>query len=141
MKKVFYIIGALLAVACASPEEKEFPESFSVTVKNPLDASRKDVMVFIPSEKLASEFNSSGFIVLDQAKEIASQFNKNDADYKGIVLVLESLDALESKTLTVRFKKEGESNRNYTKRTQAELSHKIKGEWKEREYIGGEFKN
>jgi hypothetical protein len=27
------------------------------------------------------------------------------------------------------------------KRTQAELSHKTGGEWKEREYIGGEFKN
>jgi hypothetical protein len=141
MKKLFYIIGAVLAVSCASPEEKEFPEAFSVTVKNPLDVSRKDVMVFIPSEKLDSGFNSNGFIVLYQSKEIPSQFNKNDSDYKGIVLVLDSMGASESKTLTVRFKKEGEANRNYTKRTQAELSHKINGQWKEREYIGGEFMN
>ena len=142
MKQLFSIAIAIsLLTSCASPEEKEFPESFSVTVKNPLDVSRKDVMVFIPSEKLVSDFNSKGFIILNQTKEIASQYNNNDTDYKGIVLVLDSMGANESKVLTVRFKKEGESTRNYTKRTQAELSHKTNGEWKEREYIGGEFKN
>jgi hypothetical protein len=141
MKKALYLIGAILAMACTSPEEKEFPEAFIVTVKNPLAVTRKDVMVFIPSDKLTADFNSSGFIVLDQSKEIASQYNKNDADYKGIVLVLDSLTGNETKELTIRYKKEGESNRNYTKRTQAELSHKTGGTWKEREYIGGEFKN
>jgi hypothetical protein len=32
-------------------------------------------------------------------------------------------------------------SRSYRKRTQAELSHKSGGEWKNREYIGGQFRN
>lgn len=136
----FALLVGLIA-SCVSPEEKEFPESFSVTVKNTIDADRTDVMVYLPSDGLGDDFNSKGFIVLDGAAEIPAQFNATDMDNKGIVLVLPNLKANESKTLIVRYKKEGESNRNYTKRTQAELSHKINGEWKEREYIGGEFKN
>ena len=142
MKNISIIILITgMIVSCASPEEKEFPESFTVTVKNPSDADRSDVMVHVSSEKVSSDFNPDAFIVLDGAVEIPSQYNKNDQDFRGIVLVLDNLKASESKTLTVRYKKEGESKRNYTKRTQAELSHKVNGEWKEREYIGGEFKN
>ena len=98
-------------------------------------------MIHIPSDKISAAFNEAGFIVMDGEKEIPSQYNKNDQDVSGIVLVLDQLKANESKTLTIRYKKEGESSRNYAKRTQAELSHKVNGEWKEREYIGGEFKN
>ncbi|MBX2966325.1 MAG: DUF4861 domain-containing protein [Cyclobacteriaceae bacterium] len=143
MKNWYKFLFVLLAagVSCASPEEKEFPESFTVTVTNPASFDRNDVMVFIPANELSDGFNAKAFIVLDGKTEIASQYNLNDKDYPGIVLVLDGLQAGQSKDLTVRYNKAGESKRNYTKRTQAELSHKFGGEWKEREYIGGEFKN
>lgn len=142
MKNIAFIILITgVMVSCASPEEKEFPESFTVTVKNPINTDRSDVMVHVSSDKVSSDFNPDAFIVLDGAVEIPSQYNKSDQDFKGIVLVLDNVKASESKILTVRYKKEGESKRSYIKRTQAELSHKINGEWKEREYVGGEFKN
>lgn len=142
MKSIVYslLVTALFA-SCASPEEREFPELFTVTVKNPFDVDRSDVMIHLPSDKINGDFNPSAFIVLDESVGIPSQYNKSDQDFKGIVLVLDKLKANETKILTVRYKKEGESKRTYTKRTQAELSHKVGGEWKEREYIGGEFKN
>lgn len=139
--RICVILLIILVASCASPEEKEFPESFTVTVKNPLASDRTDVMVYLPSDKLGSDFNKNAFIVLDGSAEIPSQFNSNDFDSKGIVFVLDNIKTSGSRTLTVRYKKEGGSDRNYIKRTQAELSHKTGGEWKEREYIGGEFKN
>src|SRR6476620_1076933 len=110
-------LAGLLA-SCASPEEKEFPESFTVTIKNPLDSVRNEVMISIASDKLKDDFNPNAFIVIDEGVEIPSQYNHNDQDLKGIVFVLDHLHENESKTVTIRYKKEGESKRNYTKRTQ-----------------------
>ena len=142
MKRIlYYLLLTGLLAACASPEEKEFPESFTVSITNPLDSLREQVMIFVSEDQLKDDFNSKAFIVIDEGAEIASQYNSNDADLKGIVFVVDHLHEKETKTVTIRYKKDGESKRNYTKRTQAELSHKINGEWKEREYIGGEFKN
>lgn len=142
MKNILNIIlSACLIASCASPEEKEFPESFTVSITNPLDSLRNQVMIFVSSDQLKADFNSKAFIVIDEGVEIPSQYNNNDADLKGIVFVVDHLHEKETKTVTIRYKKEGESKRNYTKRTQAELSHKVNGEWKEREYMGGEFKN
>jgi Domain of unknown function (DUF4861) len=142
MKYIIYIFFvAVVMASCKSPEEKEFPESFTVTVKNPSDVDRSDVMIHLASDRTNSNFNPAAFIVLDGLIEIPSQYNKSDQDFSGIVLVLDNLKANEFKTLTVRYKMEGESKRTYSKRTQAELSHKVGGEWKDREYIGGEFKN
>jgi hypothetical protein len=140
MKQLFYLILSATLFLSFSSGAQEFPESFTVTVKNPIAVDRKDVMVFIPSDKIKSGFNARAFMVMDKSVEVPSQYNENDADYKGIVLVLDLL-ANESKTLTVRYNKKGESKRNYNKRTQAELSYKTGGEWKNREYIGGDFKN
>lgn len=142
MKNILYVIlSACLLASCAPPEENEFPESFTVSITNPLDSLRNQVMIFVSAEKLKANFNSKAFIVIDEGVEIPSQYNSNDTDLKGIVFVVDHLHEKETKTVTIRYKKEGESKRNYTKRTQAELSHKVNGEWKEREYIGGEFKN
>src|SRR5688572_7284158 len=114
MKYILYIIlSVTLITSCKSPEEKEFPESFTLTVKNPIGSLRTDVMIFVPSDKLVNDFNPKAFIVIDEGVEIPSQYNSNDQDFKGIVFVVDHLHESESKTVTVRYKKEGESNRNY----------------------------
>ena len=47
----------------------------------------------------------------------------------------------EKKSLTVRYTKSGTREREYPKRTQAELSHKFGGKFVGKEYEGGKFKN
>ncbi|GHN02319.1 DUF4861 domain-containing protein [Cytophagales bacterium WSM2-2] len=120
---------------------KQYPVSFQVKVSNPVPVVRQEAFVFISAAQLPKDFNSKAFVVLDKGQEIASQYNANDTDYKGVVLVLPELKANESHELEVRYAKTGEIKREYTKRTQAELSYKTGGEWKNREYIGGTFKN
>ncbi|MCC9137246.1 DUF4861 domain-containing protein [Pontibacter silvestris] len=120
--------------------KKEFPESFSISVHNPLDMQRKDVMVFIPEEeiiKYSPSFNKKAFVVLDGKSEVPSQFNLKDDQGKGIVLILDQIGAKAAKNLTVRYNQSGENKRSYTKRTQAELSHKVGGHFENRKYIGG----
>jgi hypothetical protein len=142
MKNIIFLFVPLLLWSCGSSETQgEFTESISVTITNPAAFDRSDVMVFVPQEKLSSDFNPKAFVVVDGETEIPSQFNHHDSDFKGIVVVLDQLKANEARELTIQYNKEGEVMRQYPKRTQAELSHKVGGEWKEREYIGGEFKN
>ncbi|HET9052565.1 MAG TPA: DUF4861 family protein, partial [Cyclobacteriaceae bacterium] len=137
-----YFVAVLwvLTLSCTAQRDV-YTESFSVTVTNPLDAERTGVMVYIPVNETPEGFNANAFVVMDKKSEIPSQFNALDKDYTGIVVVLDKLNASEAKKLTVRYAKTGSVKHNYPKRTQAELSHKINGEWKEREYIGGEFQN
>jgi Domain of unknown function (DUF4861) len=143
MRKLLFIllvIGIIIETE-AQNLEKEFPLSFRVKVMNSLHVRRQDVFLFIPTTQIPKGFNNRAFVVLDKGKEIASQFNNQDVDYNGIVTVVDELAANETRELVVRFAKSGEIKRTYTKRTQAELSHKTGGEWKAREYMGGQFKN
>lgn len=142
LKKLSAILcSTLLTISLSCTAQSPYSESFSVKVTNPLNGERSGVMVYIPADKVPKGFNSNAFAVFDQTTEIASQFNLTDKDYPGIVVVLEKLNAKEVKKLTVRYVKTGTIKHEYAKRTQAELSHKINGEWKGREYIGGDFQN
>ncbi|NOT73694.1 MAG: DUF4861 domain-containing protein [Cyclobacteriaceae bacterium] len=139
-----FILGGILVIVSSWNFEGEFSESFVVRVTNQMKRNRSNVMVFIPSEKIKairSDFNSKAFIVADGETELASQFNKTDKEFNGIVVVIDNLKAGASKDLTIQYNKSGEISRQYPKKTQAELSSKVNGEWKGREYIGGEFKN
>src|SRR6478609_3249302 len=124
--------------------EKDFPKYITVKVRNPLNASREEVMVFIDTKQIKQakpDFNTSAFIVVDNKKEISSQINLNDKDFPGIVFVLDKLGPKESRSIQIRYNEKGAVKHTYTKRTQAELSYKTGGEWKNREYMGGAFKN
>ncbi|GAB3533821.1 hypothetical protein GCM10027443_19890 [Pontibacter brevis] len=130
--------------ALAQNLKKEFPKSFTITVTNPLDQQRDDVMVLVKGDEIkkhAAAFNPQAFVVLDGTKEVPSQYNMKDSENKGIVVVLDQLAPKASRNLTIRFKENGTAVRNYPKRTQAELSHKVGGEFQNRKYIGGTFQN
>lgn len=147
--RTWMVSQLLLALLCcqslyAQNLKQELPSTLSIEVKNPLKQQRENVMMLVPEEdilKLNSAFNPNAFVVMDGKAEVPSQYNRKDQMRKGIVVVLDQLKANESRKLTIRFKKEGTMPRQYTKRTQAELSHKVGGEFQNRKYIGGEFQN
>lgn len=143
--KVWLILPMLLAgTVSAQNLKKKFPGAFTVTVTNPIAQERESVAILIPEQTIrtvAGTFNPNAFIVLDGKKEIASQYNLKDAGNKGVMLVLDRLQANEKRSLTVRYNQKGVNKRNYTKRTQAEISHKVGGKFENRKYIGGTFAN
>ena len=140
---VLFLVAAQSCQVFSQNLSREYPRSFVVEVNNPLKAEREEVMVLLKEEDLKKNspaFNSRAFVVLDGKKEIPSQY-VNDAERAGIVLVLDKMKPAASRKLTVRYKEKGEATRQYTKRTQAELSPRVGGHFENRKYIGGKFQN
>jgi hypothetical protein len=138
----FSMIGS--AILWAQTVEQDFPKSFSVKVTNPLNVSRENVLVVLTPEQIkkkAKGFNAKAFVVLIGGKEVPSQYNSANTPASGIAFVLDQVAASASLEVSIRYHPTETRARNYPKKTQAELSHKTGGEWKNREYIGGSFKN
>lgn len=140
----FTLIAAslmLLTQACTSTD-KQFPASVTTEVVNGTVA-QSDLLIIIPEADIraqAPDFNPDFYKVMLDGTELPSQFNTED-NARGIALVLDSLPASAHVTLTVAYNPAGTRDPQYTRYTQAELSYKTGGAWKEREYIGGEFHN
>lgn len=108
--------------------ENKYPLSFVLEVNNPINEERRDAMLLIEEESIFdkySDFNPHSFIVTASGKEILSQYNHHDADHKGIVLVLDSMEANETAQIKVHYNKHGKDLPAYQKRTQAAISHKV----------------
>jgi len=150
--KSFLSIGIVsLLLGCSAKDEgntllsKTYPESINLSVKNPAAFARQDAAIVFELAKLktkAPNFNDKAFVVLYEAQELASQTNDLDGDHQADQIVcIADFAANETKTLTVRYVKSGEQSRQYPKRTQAELSHKVGGKFVNRKYEGGAFQN
>ena len=154
MKKFMYfifIIIFLILSGCAEPDQmpadlkEEYPESLAFSVRNPGDLNRIDASVFLQVsdlEKHKPAFNPRAFLIWSGENEIPGQTidDNGDGEFNSIIFNFD-LIAHKQKKLTIRFNPDGESTRKYKKRTQAELSHKIGGEFVDRKYVGGTFKS
>jgi hypothetical protein len=148
---LFTLIVLFTIVGCSESDKlppelkKEFSESVSFSVENPSDFSRDDASVFLQISDFRTKqpnFNDQAFLIWSADKEVPSQAVDSDGDRKMDEIILNiSIAGNEKKDLTVRYAKDGEKSRAYKKRTQAELSHKFDGEFVDRKYIGGNFKN
>ncbi|GJM36483.1 MAG: hypothetical protein DHS20C18_54840 [Saprospiraceae bacterium] len=129
--------------ACSNTENEK-ASSPNFTVKNPLDAARKDVLLVLNAKELAAKHPSLDWsaIKFTAGENIPFQANDLDGDKQiDEFALMFDLAANEEKIITITPLIEGEKAPVFKKRTQAEISHKINGAWKGREYEGGEFKN
>ncbi|MEL6941718.1 MAG: DUF4861 domain-containing protein [Bacteroidota bacterium] len=136
-------VFTVLSACKAKQEATEIESKFTIT--NPLDRAREDVIISLKNNAL-SPFLASENITLS----VPYQFNDNDSDGKvDELIMLMNLEANEKKILQAS-ELISETPQVFPKRTQAEISHKINGEWKSRtkekdkdklEYVGGTFQN
>lgn len=142
----FCVLCAFVA-NCSSPDplKQAYPEVATLSVKNSAAIARKDTEVILDFAQLRAQapaFNDKAFVVLHNAQELASQTldRDNDGSADAIVCVTDFAPN-EIKSLIVRYAKSGALAREYPKRTQAELSHKVGGQFVKRKYEGGTFQN
>ena len=143
--------GFLILIGCRQtgnlPEElqKEYPESISFSVNNQSNQLSGESSVYLSIKDIETknmQFNSHAFLIWSGDKEIPSQAIDTDADGEFDTIIFNiNLGINEKKDLIIRYNPEGENVRKYQKRTQAELSRKFGGEFIDRKYVGGEFKN
>lgn len=146
MNKLNHLCLGMLVTACLScssmrEQHPALPGAFNVMVENTIGLDRTDEFVILAEDEimsLAPDFNPKAFAVFDGDAEIPAQYNFKDSFHRGIVLVL-NLPSEDVRQLTIRYHPEGNYVTDYTKRTQAELSHKVGGTWVDREYEGGTF--
>ena len=151
MRKLFYLIFVLLIVGihgCGSVGNRlsnDYPEVVDMTVENPSDAMRLDETLMLNLNDIrveAPDFNPYAFVVICDGMEAVSQsIDRNNDGEADAVAVLLDLEPASKKSLTMRYAKEGAKLREYSKRTQAELSIKVGGQWDGNKYVGGEFQN
>lgn len=151
MKSLLSLGLILLLFGCSAKDEgnnllsKTYPESINLSVKNPAAFARQDAAIVLELAKLktkAPNFNDKAFVILHDAKELASQTNDINGDGNADQIVcIADFATNETKTLTVRYAQSGALAREYPKRTQAELSHKVGGTFVNRKYEGGTFQN
>lgn len=140
-----FICCLSLFFACKNEVKKEAETTSQFSVKNTLETPRKDALLTLDAGELSDRFSGvdwSAVKFTEGEKNVPFQVNDVDGDGKTdhFVLVLDFAGG-EEKNIIVQPLGKGEKAPTFKKRTQAEISHKINGEWKEREYMGGEFQN
>jgi hypothetical protein len=141
----FALLTSLIVLSTKGELKKAYPEALKLPAKNPANFSRKDEAVIfeIAKIKIKTEgFNDKAFVILANDRELPSQANDLDGDGSADQIVcVADFAPHEKKTLTLCYARSGEQSREYPKRTQAELSHKVGGEFVERKYQDGTFQN
>ncbi|SHF72052.1 Rhamnogalacturonyl hydrolase YesR [Microbulbifer donghaiensis] len=124
--------------AVSAPVESDFIATLELS--NPSDFPRLDEAVYLSYYELGLERNFSVPIAIwNQAQQIPVQAIDKDADGSNDGILF-TVDVGVDETLNLRLV-ETDLATEVDKRTQAEISHKVGGQWVERKYEGGSFQN
>jgi len=142
MKFYLYVLVILIGLVFFSCDGAK---KIGITAKNNTHLLLEDALIEIPVADLKTKFanfNEKSVQVYHHDKEITCQLDDRDLDGQVDMLVLVmDLQPDEQTEITVITAQNVEIEQPFTKRTQAELSHKVGGKFEDKKYIGGEFKN
>jgi hypothetical protein len=149
-------IFATLIISCKGGQKipaeilQEYPSSIVLHVANEAGIFRADEAVILKIDEILAkypDFNPQAFVIFHKEVELPSQMLDINADGKADQLIcIADFNAGETKKMVIQYSNKGVKPRLYAQRTQAELSHKIGGEFQKNkegrfEYVGGTFKN
>ncbi len=120
-------------------------EASLLIISNPSSAERVDACVHIPAHELEDQLgldSGAALHFLSEGREVPYQPLDADQDGKAeAYLLLLDVPAQGSVSVTPRVMNQSEAVPTFPKRTQAELSRKVDGFWKDRVYQQGHFEN
>ena len=133
----------VISISCKRSADKSGEMSASISVTNPSELPYKDALVEIDINNLFADSIpgavDSFVLILDTIYPFQSNDNNKDGRADELLFVC-SLQPGEKKVFTF-MKPDKYDVHVFKKRTQAEISVKVGGEWKDRKYIGGTFQN
>ncbi len=126
-------------IACQTMDNQK------LIVANNTNVSISDALVQVPLadlERILPGFDQNTLKLMNEDEEIAFQVEDTDQDGNADLLVfVTSLKPGENLALTPVIDQSGQERKPFLKRTQAELSHKKGGYFKDKKYIDGQFEN
>ncbi len=147
-KFIFWLIAVCLwqdsqSASAAKNASGRLPKEIQITVKNNSPLARTDALITIDLQKIKKvDFTNQAFEILSTGKELALQTYDDNQDGRAEqILSVADFAPFETKILVLRTTTSGIQPQPYTKRTQAELAHKIGGKFVEHKYAGGVFQN
>ncbi|GAB3235195.1 DUF4861 domain-containing protein [Algoriphagus aestuariicola] len=132
-------VYSLVVLQAEGAFSQQAVKEVSLVLTNPTDLPREHGMVTLSSDILPGISKDSVFVVYQDDLELPSQWI-SEPSFQGLGFVVPIINSAQSVDIRLRaFAKD--AKKNYPKRTQAELSHKVGGHFENREYIGGHFVN
>ena len=139
-----FLMLSLFLASCSGGHTVKNDTPASIPVKNSTNLPQTDALITLNAKTLKEKYPELDLSAIKINADAPIPFQANDLDGDGttdeIAFVI-SLQPAEEKAVQIESLKEGEALPNFKKRTQAELSYKVGGQWEEREYQGGTFKN
>ena len=131
------LAALLLLPLAAIAQSGDSPRKLTVT--NPTESARKDASFVLPAANVSGG-DVTGVHFQHDGREVPFQTVDTDGNSRDdAYLLMLDLDAGQTAQLTAE--PLSGTAPTFPARTQAEISHKINGSWKEREYMEGEFMN
>ncbi len=132
-------VFSLVVLQAEGAFSQQAAKEVSLVLTNPKDLPREHGMVTLSSDILPGISQDSVFVVYQDDVELPSQWI-SEPSFQGLGFVVPFINSAQS--VDIRLKAVAkDAKKNYPKRTQAELSHKVGGHFENREYIGGHFVN
>lgn len=140
IKTVFFTM--IVCLSCKPKKQvTSASDKLSFDLLNSSNVDINNALVYIDAQDLKSKFKSK-ISNISVSNDIPFQLNDLDGDGAVDQLsIVANFKSNEKKSIEVKLLSDSEDKPNFKKRTQAEISHKINGEWKGREYQEGVFKN
>ncbi|MEH8016822.1 glycoside hydrolase family 88 protein [Rheinheimera muenzenbergensis] len=115
----------------------------NLSVSNPSNFARHQQTLLLPFSDLGvSAEQAQALVALAGDTAVASQLIDHSGDGTKDTLLLQfELTAAEHKPLRIVNDRARFNDQQLPKRTQAEISHKVGGQWQDAKYIGGQFQN
>ncbi|UXX77609.1 DUF4861 domain-containing protein [Reichenbachiella carrageenanivorans] len=139
--KIKYYLGVALAgliAGCGSNAQtnQKVDDGFIIQLRNPMVKNRNEMVVLSDPNLFVNSLAPGAVTIKSNAAELVDV----DGDSKADRLIM-NLDLSAEASLSMAWPTDIEREVMPVKKTQAEISHKVGGEWQGRKYIGGEFLN
>ena len=156
MARIFYgktllSISIAAVVSACSPQSADKTATAAsstehianLSVSNPSTFARNEQTILLPFNDLGvSAEQATALVALAGDTTVASQLIDHSGDGSKDSLLLQfDLTAAEHKPLRIINDSARFNDQQLPKRTQAEISHKVGGQWQDARYIGGQFQN
>lgn len=130
------LAGLLVGCGSNAQTNQNGAEGLAIQLSNPMAKNRNETVVIADPSLFVNPLAPGAITIKNNEAELVD----TDGDRKADRLIM-NLDLSAETALSMAWPEDIVRVTAPVKKAQAEISHKVGGEWKDRKYVGGEFQN